>query len=104
MSKLFNLLSKNKSIFFLYTCFLGLAICIATLRFQCSPFWTNSSHSDVWIYSETGNSWAQGIIPYKDIFEVKGPAFYLLWLVFSWINPWSMTAPYIALIVIYFLT
>ncbi|MDR3152235.1 MAG: hypothetical protein LBT85_02070, partial [Bifidobacteriaceae bacterium] len=104
MSKFFNFINKNKFILFLYTCFLGLAICIATLKFQCSPFWANSSHSDVWVYSVTGNSWAHGIIPYKDIFEVKGPAFYFLWLVFSWINPWSMTAPYIALIVIYFLT
>lgn len=44
-----------------------------------------------------GNSWTHGLLPYRDVYDVKGPFFYLLFGLFAWIRPWSMGAPLVFL-------
>ncbi|MDR2748617.1 MAG: hypothetical protein LBB10_01805, partial [Bifidobacteriaceae bacterium] len=77
------------------------AIFIALFRYQTSPLWSAGNNSDIWVYQIMGNAWNHGVVPYKDLFDVKGPAWYMLFSLLAYITPWSNAAPFIFLILIY---
>lgn len=72
--------------------FATVAVAIALVRFRVSPLYPtfNDINSDVYVYQEIGNSWLRGYLPYRDVFDVKGPSFFLLFGLFALIRPWSM--------------
>ena len=71
------------------------AVVLALIHFRASPIYPtgNALQSDLYVYQEIGNSWVHGFLPYRDVFDVKGPSFLLLFGVFAWIMPWSMGPP-----------
>lgn len=79
--------------------FLLVAAGLALVRFRCSPLYGpgNDPNSDVYVYQVVGNSWVQGLLPYRDVYDVKGPFLYLLFGLFARIRPWSMAPPLVAL-------
>jgi len=60
----------------------------------------NDVNSDVYVFQMVGNSWHAGFLPYRDVYDVKGPFLYLLFGLFAWLAPWSMTAPLVFLAVL----
>ncbi|MDR2799265.1 MAG: hypothetical protein LBB07_01405, partial [Bifidobacteriaceae bacterium] len=81
--------------------FLLFGVFIALFRYQTSALWSAGNNSDLWVYQIMGNAWNHGVMPYKDLFDVKGPAWYFLWAVLEFITPWSNIAPFCFLIFIY---
>ncbi len=79
--------------------FVVVATGIALVRFRCSPLYAtlNDVNSDVYVYQVVGNSWVHGLLPYRDVYDVKGPFLYLLFKLFAWLRPWSMGPPLAAL-------
>ncbi|MDR2748485.1 MAG: hypothetical protein LBB10_01100 [Bifidobacteriaceae bacterium] len=96
--KSYKLLSYKTAILFSFIVF---AIFIALFRYQTSLIWSSDNGLDIYVYQIIGNAWNHGVLPYKDLFDMKGPAWYMLWFVFAFISPWSNTAPFIFLIFIY---
>jgi len=84
--------------------FVVVATGIALVRFRCSPLYPtlNDVNSDVYVYQVVGNSWAHGLLPYRDVYDVKGPFLYLLFKLFAWLRPWSMGPPLAALVLLTF--
>lgn len=68
---------------------------IALVRFRCSPLYPafNDVNSDVYVYQAVGNSWLHGLLPYRDVYDVKGPFLVLLFGLFARLQPWSMGLP-----------
>ena len=54
--------------------FFGLLLCS-----KCSPLYPTNDWLDVNCYFTVGKSWMHGIIPYRDLFEQKGPLLYLIY-------------------------
>ena len=75
---------------------------IAFVRFRVSPWYPpmNDVNSDVYVFQMVGNSWNAGYLPYRDVYDVKGPFLYLLFGLFAWLAPWSMTPPLVLLAVL----
>ncbi|YAL84214.1 glycosyltransferase family 39 protein [Dermacoccaceae bacterium W4C1] len=67
------------------------ATVIALFRFRLSPLYPklNDLNSDFFVYTLVGNSWAHGEMPYRDIYDVKGPSLFLLTRAFAELSPWS---------------
>ena len=43
---------------------------------------------------------AAWFLPYRDVYDVKGPFLYLLFGLFAWIRPWSMGPPLVFLAIL----
>lgn len=88
----------------IFAAFAIVAAAIALFRLRTSPFYThfNGLNSDIYVYQVVGNSWVHGLLPYRDVFDVKGPSFYLLFHLFALIHPWSMAPPLLALTLLAF--
>ncbi len=80
--------------------FLLVSVAIALIRFRCSPIYPrfNEVNSDFSVYQVVGNSWAYGLLPYRDAWDVKGPSFFLLFGIFARLRPWSVGPPLVALV------
>jgi hypothetical protein len=80
--------------------FLVVAAAIALVRLRVSPVYPafNDVNSDVYVYQLVGNSWRYGLLPYRDVYDVKGPLLYLLFGLFAWVRPWSMGPPLVFLV------
>ncbi|WP_158607446.1 glycosyltransferase family 39 protein [Flexivirga caeni] len=74
---------------------LALAAGIALFRFRLSPLYPqrNDINSDFYVYQVVGNAWAHGQLPYRDVYDVKGPFFYLLFGGFARLRAWSVGPP-----------
>lgn len=79
--------------------FLVVGTVIALIRLRTSPLYPalNDVNSDVYVFAMVGNSWVEGLLPYRDVYDVKGPFLYLLFGLFALIQPWSMTPPLVFL-------
>lgn len=84
--------------------FAVVATAIAMIRFRPSPLYPafNDVNSDVYIYQLIGNSWVDGLLPYRDVFDVKGPFLFLLFGLFARLRPWSMGPPIVVLTLLAF--
>lgn len=86
--------------------FVVIATGIALIRLRCSPFYPtlNDINSDVYVYQMVGNSWAHGLLPYREVYDVKGPFLYLLFGLFARLRPWSMGPPLAVLAALAFIS
>ncbi len=75
--------------------FLAVGTAIALIRLRTSPLYPafNDVNSDIYVFAMVGNSWTYGLLPYRDVYDVKGPFLYLLFGLFAKIQPWSMGPP-----------
>jgi len=75
--------------------FAAVAVGIALVRFRVSPWYPplNDVNSDVYVYLGVGHAWAEGLLPYRDVYDIKGPFLYLLFGLFATLGPWSMWPP-----------
>lgn len=80
------------SLWLIGAAFLVPAAVIALIRFRVSPLYpaNNDANPDIFVYLEVGNSWREGLWPYRDVFDVKGPIHLLLFRLFADIGPWSV--------------
>ncbi len=69
--------NKNKIYIILYCFFVSLIILLFTTK--NSPFYAFNDWADANAFFTVGKSMMHGLIPYKDIFEQKGPFLYLLY-------------------------
>jgi hypothetical protein len=81
--------------------FLVVAFAITAFRFPASFLYSYSNSGDLYLYSVIGNSWKAGVLPYSGVFDIKGPAFYGLWLIFSWLGGYSFIPALIFLMLCY---
>jgi len=53
--------------------FAVVATTVAIVRFRTSPLYPkyNDINSDVYVYQIIGNSWTHGLLPYRDVFDIK---------------------------------
>ena len=54
-----------------------------------SPLYPFNNWVDENAFYTVGISWRHGILPYRDLFEQKGPLLYLIFMLSSWILPYS---------------
>ncbi len=88
---------KNKIIFF---CFF---VALLTLYFcsKNSPHYPMNDWVDVNAFFTMARSWLHGIIPYKDLFEQKGPVLYLIYMIGAIITSKSFLGVFIVEVVFY---
>ena len=77
-----KILIKNKNILF---CF-GIAFITLFFCSKNSPFYPYNNWVDEHAFFTVGKAWANGIIPYRDIFEQKGPLLYFIFMIASLID------------------
>lgn len=65
---------------------LGSSIAVMLLVTKNSPLFYQNDWVDLNAFLTVGKSWGNGIIPYRDIFEQKGPVLYFLFLIASKIS------------------
>lgn len=82
---------NKKKLFFMLFCFL---ISFITLFFcsKNSPFYPYNNWVDEHAFFTVGKVWANGTIPYRDIFEQKGPLLYFIFMLASLIDSSSFIA------------
>ena len=72
-----SLLSKgNRKVILL--CILCAAIAM-TICSECSFMYPINSHADPNIFMTVGKGWANGLLPYRDLYEQKGPIHYMIY-------------------------
>jgi dolichyl-phosphate-mannose-protein mannosyltransferase len=86
--------------------FAVVATTVAIVRFRTSPLYPtyNDINSDVYVYQIIGNSWTHGLLPYRDVYDIKGPFLFLLFGLFARIRPWSMGPPLVVLTLLAFMS
>ena len=90
---------KEKYFFFLFCFFLSFVI-----LFFCSknsPFYPFNNWVDENAFYTVGISWRHGILPYLDLFEQKGPLLYFIFMLSSWILPYSFLPIFLLEVVCY---
>lgn len=90
---------RDKYFFFLFCFFLSFVI-----LFFCSknsPFYPFNNWVDENAFYTVGISWRHGILPYLDLFEQKGPLLYLIFMLSSWILPYSFLPIFLLEVVCY---
>lgn len=87
MRELFNFKDKiNKKWFLIFFCFI-LSFLILLLCSKCSFLYPFNGWDDFNSFYTIGCGWANGLIPYRDLFEQKGPFLYLIFLLGYLISP-----------------
>lgn len=72
-----NLLSKgNRKVILL--CILC-AVIAMTICSECSFMYPINSHADPNIFMTVGKGWVKGLLPYRDLYEQKGPIHYMIY-------------------------
>ena len=68
--------SRNVKIAFLSLVCAALALCVATTSssLYATNFWTDTN-----IYFTIGRGMTQGLMPYRDLFDHKGPLLYMIY-------------------------
>ena len=94
---------KNKfkdEYFLLIFCFL-LSLIILFFTSKNSPLYPFNNWVDENAFYTVGISWRHGILPYLDLFEQKGPLLYLIFMISSWILPYSFLPIFLLEVVCY---
>lgn len=55
-----------------------LALLLITVVSTCSPLYRANPYCDANIYLTMGKAWLDGLIPYRDLYDQKGPILYML--------------------------
>lgn len=71
------------------------AVLVITLASKNSPLYCFNDWWDANAFMSVGKSWLEGIIPYRDLFEQKGPILYLIYLLASLVSKTSFIGVYI---------
>lgn len=90
---------KKKIILIIYCIFIA-TLCI-TFCSKCSPIYPMNDWVDINAFFTMGRSWLHGLIPYKDLFEQKGPLLYLIYMLGAIISDKSFIGIYIIEIIFY---
>lgn len=56
----------------------GLAVVLITVVSTCSPLYSSNPYCDANIYLTIGKGWLDGLWPYRDLYDHKGPILYML--------------------------
>lgn len=81
--------SKKNKIIIIY-CFI-IATITLLLNSKCSPLYPFNGWDDFNTFYTIGENWTRGLIPYKDLFEQKGPFLYLIFMIGYLITPNKFT-------------
>ena len=77
---------KNKNLFLLFFCFV-ISFIMLMLCSKCSFLYPFNGWDDFNSFYTIGSGWANGLIPYRDLFEQKGPLLYLIFMIGYLISP-----------------
>lgn len=89
MTTFTNLLRKNRV--WLWGLFAALILLVTSKN---SPFFHTNDWVDANAFFTVGKGWTHGLVPYKDLFEQKGPYLYLIYAFAAWIDPRHFTGVY----------
>ncbi|MCC8149610.1 glycosyltransferase family 39 protein [Akkermansia sp.] len=67
-----------------YCFFVGVSLIVLLLASTLSPFYGMPMACDPHIYSSVGRGMMEGLIPYRDLFDQKGPLVFLLYGLAQW--------------------
>ncbi len=95
-------MSINKKIWNLLFCLI-LSITIITICSKNSPIYCFNDWVDANAFFTMGKGWMNGLIPYRDLFEQKGPILYLIYGISSLISSTDFFGVYIMEILSFFL-
>ena len=98
--KFFNKLN-NKNVRNLFFCFI-IAFVFLILCSKASFLYPFNGWDDFNSFYTVGSGWANGLIPYKDLFEQKGPFLYLIFMIGYLISPYKFIGVF--LLEVFFLT
>lgn len=85
---------KKKKRLLEYLLILGIAFIVITIASKSSPLYRFNDWWDANAFMSVGKSWLAGIIPYRDLFEQKGPVLYLIYAIGSIISRTSFIGIY----------
>ena len=95
----FKNINNKKLVMFLF-CFL-LAFILLLLCSKCSFLYPFNGWDDFNSFYTLASSWANGLIPYRDLFEQKGPLLYLIFMIGYFISPGKFTGMFILEIIFF---
>ena len=85
---------KKKKIFIILYCLL-ISIIVLLLNSKCSPLYPFNGWDDFNSFYTVGSCWYKGLIPYKDLFEQKGPFLYIIFMIGYLLTPNKFTGIFI---------
>ena len=94
------MLLKNKKGYIIIYCFL-IALFTLIITSKCSPFYALNDWTDANAFFTMGKGMMHGLIPYKDLFEQKGPFLYLLYGLGYLISPKSFFGIFLIELIIF---
>lgn len=77
---------KRKKLLMICFCF-GISFILLFLCSRCSFLYPYNGWDDFNSFYTMASGWANGLIPYRDLFEQKGPLLYLIFLIGYYISP-----------------
>lgn len=90
MTTFYAQLKKNK--FWLWVIFAAFILLVTSKN---SPFFHTNDWVDANAFFTVGKGMTRGMIPYRDLFEQKGPYLYFLYALAAWINPQKFIGVYL---------
>lgn len=91
---------KKKKLLMICFCF-GLSFILLLLCSRCSFLYPFNGWDDFNSFYTMASGWANGLIPYKDLFEQKGPLLYLIFLIGYYISPGKFIGMFILEIIFF---
>lgn len=102
--KVINLLdskdNKKKNFLMIFFCF-SLSFILLFLCSKCSFLYPFNGWDDFNSFYTIASGWANGLIPYRDLFEQKGPLLYFIFLIGYFISPGKFTGIFILEIIFF---
>lgn len=94
---------ENKKVGMLLFCFL-IAFTTLLLFSKCSFLYPFNGWDDFNSFYTVGSGWANGLIPYRDLFEQKGPFLYFIFMISYLITPGKFTGIFMIEVLFFTLT
>lgn len=82
-------MKKDKILVFIFC--LIISFLVILLNSKCSFLYPFNGWDDFNSFYTIGAGWASGMIPYRDLFEQKGPFLYLIFMISHFISPYKFT-------------
>ena len=98
---LFNLNDKKKKKLLMIVFCFSLSFILLFLCSRCSFLYPFNGWDDFNSFYTMASSWANGLIPYRDLFEQKGPLLYLIFMIGYFISPGKFTGMFILEIIFF---
>lgn len=95
--------SKKRKLLILLYCLI-ISIITLSLNSKCSPLYPFNGWDDFNTFYTLGANWSKGLIPYRDLFEQKGPFLYLIFMIGYLITPNKFTGIFILEILFFTVT